>query len=344
MSIKQGFINGLGGLGATALLAGAAAMAVMSSGGIARAAAINVEFGGTGTTSEAGYATPYTGVGMDTQDSGTVWNQSFQAEGNGGQANGITTSALMNSLGTSTGVTLNYSLGNPQQQWNGNGGYGTSSAGQDDLVPGYMQGQDWSSPYYTGSSTTPPTNAPNTVQINGLTPGANYQLYLYSSGPFNEKSVLFTLAAANTPAGTGSYMLIDPYTNSADVGDPNFNANTSSGSGNYTMFASGASQVTSAQLPSSDPATGGAGSQHTNWGIFNAVAGSNGEINFSFNIPSWDMTATEDGTATSKNWMYFNALQIQPVSTPEPATVGLFAVALGGILLLRRRAVGRSRC
>ncbi len=296
--------------GVSALLAGCGVMGFAAA---AQAAAINLQFGTSSANGGTATAT-YTGTAMDSADSGTVWNQDFFAANtssggtNYGGESGTDSSLMYSNGSAASGISVTVNIGNPSFNT-------SSSAGQDKTVPAYMQGYGWNSPQYD-------SNAAQTVGISGLTNGASYNIYLYSSGPYNEAGNLFQLAAANTPAGAGSYMLIDPMVNGADVRDPNFNTNASPGSGNYAAFASGAPVTVAA--PTADPTTSVALS---NWGVFHAVA-ANGAINLSYNVPSYD---------ANTNWVFLNALQIQPVSTPEPATLGLVAIALGSVMLLRRK-------
>ena len=313
MSCRQNGIRGMNGTGAVALLAGVAATVVGLFSGHAKAASINIQFG-TDSANGGTATASYIGTAMDSADSGTVWNQDFFAANktaggtNYGGASGTDSSLVYSDGSTASGISVTVNIGTPSF-------YTSSSAGQDGTVPAYMQGYGWNSPQYD-------SNAAQTVQISGLTNGASYKIYLYSSGPYNEAGTLFQLAAANTPAGAGSYMLIDPKVNGADVGDPNFNTNANAGSGNYTAFTSGA--AVTAAAPTADPTTNSALS---NWGVFNTVAAV-GAINISYNVPSYD---------PNTNWVFLNAIQIQPVSTPEPATFGLFAIVLGSVMLLSRK-------
>ncbi len=321
MNIKHAHVKRLEHTAIPALMAAAALIAVGLPASRVGAAAINIQFGTS--SANGGTATAsYSGTAMDSSDSGTVWNQDFFAANtssggtNYGGASGTDSSLVYSDGSTASGISVTVNIGNPSFST-------SSSAAQDSTVPAYMQGYGWNSPQYD-------SNAAQTVSISGLTNGAGYDIYLYSSGPYNEAGTLFQLAAANTPAGAGSYMLIDPKVNGADVRDPNFNTNASPGSGNYAAFSSGA-PVTVA-TPTADPTSNGGLS---NWGVFHAVA-AGGAINISYNVPSYD---------SNTNWVFLNAMQIQPVavSTPEPATWALLAAAMGGMLLLRRRAVNIAR-
>jgi hypothetical protein len=185
-----------------------------------------------------------------------------------------------------------------------------------------MVGYFWNSPKYT-------TATVQNSEIEGLTPGGAYKIYLYSAGPYNQKGNLFTLNSANVAPGSGSYLLLDANVNGAGSRDPAWT--TSSGS--YAGFVNGVTPTTSA--PTAYPT---ASNDLGSWGIFSAVADANGNIKFSYGVPSFD------GAPTSR-WYFFNAMQIQPVvaSTPEPATWGLLAASLGGMLLLRRSIMNSAR-
>lgn len=356
MGINQGSTKNLGGIGAVVLLASVATTAVAASGGVVTAAAINVQFGdsslnapgvtGSGVYSNGqqsgGYnSTPvYTGVGMDSQDAGTAWNQVFfpgytTAGGtNYGAAHG-TVGNLVYSNGTAaTGVSVTLGAQNGAYS---DASYSTQASG-DSAMPTYMEGYLWNSVQYG----TAPAIGPSTVEISGLTAGAQYDVYIYSALPYNESDTLFTLAPANTPAGSGSYLLIDPqrlYTNSsgavtgsADIRNPASSQFSSPGYATPTLVA-----------PTADPSNA-----NGDYGIFTAVADGSGNINFTFFNSGVSNVWGTGGTSTAKSvkddWYGINAMQIQPVSTPEPATFGLLALALGGLLLLSRRGgiFGRS--
>ena len=351
MSIKYGYAKALG---ATALLAGAGAMAILASSGVAGAATINVQFGDSslnapGVTGSGIYAngqqsggynsTPvYSGTGMDSQDTGTVWNQVFfpgytTAGGTAyGTANATVGNLVYSNGSAATGVSVTVGAQNGAYS---DASYNTQASG-DSAMPTYMEGYLWNSVQYG----TAPAIGPSTVEISGLTAGAKYQLYVYSALPYNESDTLFTLAAANTPAGSGSYLLIDPqqlYTNSsgavtgsADIRNPASSQFASPGYATPTLVA-----------PTADPSNA-----NGDYGIFTAVADSSGNINFTyFNSGvsnGWGTGAASTAKSVKDDWYGINAMQIQSVSTPEPATLGLLALALGGLLLLSRRGVRRS--
>ena len=281
MGVKQSYTKLLGGLGTTALLAGAAATAVGTSGGMVGATAINIQFGDTSTNNVA-----YTGVGMDTQDTGTAWNFVTTAW--------ATNSNLVDSTGAVTSV----------------GAYAQGNTGGDlgaTVTPAYMSGAFWNSNQYASWAGA----LQMAVTVSGLSASSSYQLYVYSDTPsWAGGTTAIQLASANTPAGGAANLLL--YSNGATT-------------------PSAATEVT----PTAAAATVAPASANGNWGVLNAVAGSNGRIVLNYYVPSYLISTT----AGANDREFLNAIQIQPVSTviPEPATLGLFALGGLGLLLVGRK-------
>jgi Bacterial Ig-like domain (group 3) len=141
--------------------------AVLST-GITHAVVVNVDFG-------AAAGSDYTGVGV-APDLGTTWNY-FNSGAPGALIN-IPTTALVNSAGVASGVSLATGTTNQRAYSGGGGG---------NLLVDYLYNQ----------------NATSTINLSGLTPNAAFSLYLYGNGDNTTQASTFTLNAANGGA-TGS--------------------------------------------------------------------------------------------------------------------------------------------
>ena len=177
MGVKGNYSRGIG---AMALLAGAATMAVGGLASSAWATTINIQLGDTSINNTA-----YTGTGMDTQDTGTTWNYM------------TTTFATQSNLVDSSGVATSAGA---YVQGNNNGDLGAS------VVPAYMSGAFWNSQQYASWAGALQMAA----TISGLTAGQSYELYIYSATPtWAGGTTAIQLAGANTPSGGAANLLLD---------------------------------------------------------------------------------------------------------------------------------------
>lgn len=177
MGVKGNYSRGIG---AMALLAGAATMAVGGLASSAWATTINIQLGDTSINNTA-----YTGTGMDTQDTGTTWNYM------------TTTWAPQSNLVDSSGVATSAGA---YVQGNNSGELGGS------VVPAYMSGAFWNSQQYASWAGALQMAA----TISGLTPGQPYELYIYSATPtYAGGTTAIQLASANTPSGGAANLLLD---------------------------------------------------------------------------------------------------------------------------------------
>lgn len=242
----------------------------------------------------------------DTSDSGTTWNNVYYQGGVGLNTSltGIIPSAaavgnyqflygvsLVNSAGTASGVTVSATMnvtsaGDSHAEYNN-----ASPAGGTGLMA-------QSARIYSGGDNATWTFA-------GLTPGAEYNLYLYGVGGSAGNGATYTLAAPND-ASSGIF--------SAEVTDGEVTSSANSaiwdGSGNVING------------PGSDGANSGNNAFGISWVELNAMADSSGNLIFTENKESSGVD-------------YISGFQIQPV--PEPSTFALAGLGAFGLATMYRR-------
>jgi|GEM_PF-2797834 len=274
--------------------------------------AINFMFAYSGEgayTTNKGSAAGYAAVGVDPSNTGTVWNQMVPtvnhqgtvaslAAGSYGYAPATSTlSNLTDSQGNATDVTVTIPTSPASTSFEN-----ASWAGNPPLTGTWAYS-------YSGGTGSPAI--PLSIDISGLTPGAQYDLYLYGSDAnSNDVGTTFSLAAANAIAGDASTATT---TGISSVSDP----------GRNQPF------VLPWNVPTTAYGYAWASATATNgqiWTMLQTQADANGNITFYHaNIAG----ATTDGV---------NGFQLQPVSTPEPTTLALLGIAAGaGLLLTSRR-------
>ena len=245
----------------------------------------------------------------DTSDSGTTWNNVYFQGGVGQNTSmtGIIPSAaavgnyqflygvsLIDSTGAASGVTLSATMnvtsaGDSHAEFNN-----ASPAGATGLMA-------QSARIYSGGDNATWTFA-------GLTPGAEYNLYLYGVGGSAGNGATYTLAAPND-ASSGIF--------SAEVTD----GETTSSANNVLWDGSG--NVING--PGSDPANSGNNAYGIAWVELNAAADSSGNLIFTENKESSGVD-------------YISGFQIQPV--PEPSAFALVELGLLGLIIMNRRRRG----
>jgi hypothetical protein len=318
--LSSGRVLGVGLATAAACLVGASSHARATATGYDGTNAINFLFG---YLSEASYSqasnaaeginnagsSPTVGeipLGADTMNNGATWNMMIPGSASYGGLGALSGGTYFNASASYTKTGLVDSQGN--------------STGVSFMTPAgaNFQSATWPSPElsqtneYVYSATprggTAPVATPIEDTIGGLTPGADYALYLYGSGTnANNMGTTFSLDSTNAIAGQA--------TSASTTGSPTragplmlpWEAN----SGDYN-YAAANYNATDGVL----------------WTLLYAQANSSGDINiYSTNLAGQNQSA-------------FNGFQLQPVSTlpiPEPATLALFAVAGAGLLLTARR-------
>ncbi len=321
---SNGRVLGLGIAAASAGLMGTSVNAVHAT-AYSGTNAINFMFAFSG---EGAYTTNnsavggYAAVGVDPSNTGTVWNQMVPTGNftvNNATTNGVplpkgsaggdsygyatTTNILSNlsdSQGNATDVTVTIPTSPASTSWE-SAVWATNS-----LLTG-----TWAYSY-SGTAGAPPAALP--IEISGLTPSSQYNLYLYGANPGTlGVGTTFSLAATNVVAGDAAAAST---TGVSAASDP----------GKNQPF------VLPWNVPTTAYGYGWASASATNgqvWTMLQAQADSTGNITFYHaNIAG----AIKDAV---------NGFQLQPVAnvaTPEPTTVALFGIAAGaGLLLTSRR-------
>ncbi len=307
---SNGRVLGLGIAAASATLVGLSAHTAQAA-PYSGTNAINFMFAYSGEgayTTNKGSAAGYAAVGVDPSNTGTVWNQMVPTTNKGALAAGAygyapaanTLSNLLDSQGNPTAITVTIPTAPASTSFEN-----ASWAGNPPLTGTWAYS-------YSGGTGSPAIPLP--IDISGLSPGAQYDLYVYGSDAnSNGVGTTFSLAAANAIAGDASTATT---TGISSVSDPNRNQpfvlpwNVPTTAYGYAWASATA---THGQI----------------WTMLQTQADSGGNITFYHaNIAG----AQTDGV---------NGFQLQPVAnvaTPEPTTVALLGIAAGaGLLLTPRR-------
>ena len=253
-----------------------------------------------------GYTAGPAAYGADTSNTGENWNMMIPGSAAYGGLGDLVGGTYFNASASYTKTALQDSQGN--------------TTGVSFMTPAgaNFQSATWPAPElsqnneYVYSATprggTAPVATPIEDVIAGLTPGAQYMLYLYGSGTnSNLIGTTFSLDSTNAVAGMA--------TSASTTGSP-----TRAGP---IMLPWEANPLDYNYALASPAATNG-----VVWTSLTAQANSNGDINiYSTNLAGQNQSA-------------FNGFQLQPLTanSPEPASVTLLIVA-GGFLCL----LGRSR-
>jgi hypothetical protein len=261
----------------------------------------------------------------DTNDSGTLWN-SLLAPSNGskgvlsvaGNAAVVTVTFQTNiPLADSAGVPVTANLAyiaetlpsgkSDEIKINGVVGTGTDTQGLT-ANPTALMSSNWG---------TNSTSESLVFQLTGLTPNAQYNLYIYGGGSNAGNGASFQLASGNHGTGYGTGLgwvgTGGLAGNGAYITVPNTNS-----SGYHSVFSSSGGNNPTPE-------------QGLSWVLLPAMADASGNLQFFAEV---DQSNT---VKTSKP--FINGFQLDGSFTPvpEPATIGLLGAAALGLMSRRRR-------
>jgi PEP-CTERM motif-containing protein len=267
------------------------------------------------------YAPGATYDAADTGDSGTLWNTLLAPSNNAGSDDGhvIAPSAattvtfqanlpLADSTGAPTTVSLAYvaeylpSSKSDEIHTNGVTGVGTDSQGLT-ANPTSLMSHSW-----TSSSTSE-----NLVfQLTGLTPNANFTLYIYGGGPNGGNGGSYSLATANQGTGYGT-------------GTSWVATGGVAGAGAYLTVPN---TISYHSVFSANGGNNPAPEQGLSWVLLPAMADANGNLQF---------FVETDNDSGSKGFINGFQLDGAITVTPEPASIAMLGAAALGLLGRRRR-------
>ncbi|BBO35252.1 hypothetical protein [Lacipirellula parvula] len=322
---------------------------------------INIDFGLQGDHPGGVVSAPYTGAGAAFDpNGGTTWNPVIVVDNNAFQgAPGefgfwtadVTKPNLLNSQGaaTSIGVTLTADAAN------GTGAFGILQ-GSPNLGAVATNAVDLMRDYVIGF------NVPQKVELTGFAPNTQVDLYLYGAGDTSNRDTLFTVVDAN-----GSHSATTTGTITGDGNNPV--THTLTLGGDYVVLpavvADGTGKITISYFH-------GAGSNEAPFNGLQAVFGVlPGDVNGDnlVNMADYqlirsnfqatgatralgDLTGPQGGNVGDGVVDFFDFAQWQqhfPSATgafdvvPEPTGIALAAIAMGGVVQLRRRQRAAAR-
>lgn len=244
----------------------------------------------------------------DINDSGTLWNQLLVPSVSTTGTTVLESAVPLNdSFGNTTPVQLNVSLASGTKNDSiHNEGVSTASTPEDDgLVPNpaALMSQSWQ---------LNSTNEQIIFELTGLNPGAPYNLYVYGAGTNRGNGGGFALPdTVNQGVGYGTGAGWDAATSDYNTEPTNNDAHDI----HRSVF----------DATNIDPTP----EQGLSWVLLPTVADPNGDATFTVSLDA------NVGTFAGNIKGSINGFQIQPA--PEPASLGVAAMAITGMLAGRRR-------